>query len=161
MEEELVELLIKNNLKITTAESCTGGLISSTIISVSGASSVIDEAYVTYANKAKEKLLKVRKKTILKYGVVSEEVARQMAIGALKKASCDVAIATSGIAGPTGGTDKKPVGMVCFGFAYKNTCKCETKYFGNIGRNKVREESMKFAISYMIDLIKEEVENND
>lgn len=161
MEEELVELLIKNNLKITTAESCTGGLVCATLINVAGASSVINEAYVTYANKSKHKLLKVKNKSIKNYGVVSEEVAREMAFGAKKRAKADVAISTSGIAGPGGGTPQKPVGMVCFGFVFKNKCVTVTKYFGDIGRNKVREESLKFAISYMIEFIKEEVIKND
>lgn len=155
IEDILVELLIRRKLHITTAESCTAGLISSTIVNVANASSVFDMAFVTYANDAKEMLLGVKNKTIKKYGVVSEEVAREMAIGAARNASADCAIAVSGIAGPTGGSKEKPIGMVCFGFYLGGEVTTFTKQFGDIGRNNVRKETCDFAISKMIGLIKE------
>lgn len=152
--EKLVNLLIEKKLHITTAESCTGGMVASRIVDVANASKVFNIAYVTYANEAKEKYLNVDSKTIEKYGVVSEEVTKQMALGALKEANADISIVTSGIAGPTGGTEYKPVGMVCFGVGIKDNVYTSTKYFGNIGRNKVRSMATEYIIDFAINLIK-------
>lgn len=151
--EKLVNLLIEEKLHITTAESCTGGMVASRIVDVANASKVFNVAYVTYANEAKEKYLNVDSKTIEKYGVVSEEVTKQMALGALKEANADISIVTSGIAGPTGGTEYKPVGMVCFGVGIKDNVYTSTKYFGNIGRNKVRSMATEYIIDFAINLI--------
>ena len=151
--EKLVNLLIEKKLHITTAESCTGGMVASRIVDVAKASKVFNVAYVTYANEAKEKYLNVDSKTIEKYGVVSEEVTKQMAFGALKEANADISIVTSGIAGPTGGTEYKPVGMVCFGVGIKDNVYTSTKYFGNIGRNKVRSMATEYIIDFAINLI--------
>lgn len=153
--EDLVLLLKENNLHITTAESCTAGLISGRIVDVASASAVFDMAFVTYANDAKEMLLGVKNKTIKKYGVVSEEVAREMAEGAARNASAEVAIAVSGIAGPTGGTATKPVGMVCFGFYILDNVYTYTMQFGDIGRNNVREKTVCFALEKCYELLKE------
>lgn len=151
--EKLVNLLIEKKLHITTAESCTGGMVASRIVDVANASKVFNVAYVTYANEAKEKYLNVDSKIIEKYGVVSEEVTKQMALGALKEANADISIVTSGIAGPTGGTEYKPVGMVCFGVGIKDNVYTSTKYFGNIGRNKVRSMATEYIINFAINLI--------
>lgn len=151
--EKLVNLLIEKKLHITTAESCTGGMVASRIVDVANASKVFNVAYVTYANEAKEKYLNVDSKTIEKYGVVSEEVTKQMALGALKEANADISIVTSGIAGPTGGTEYKPVGMVCFGVGIKDNVYTSTKYFENIGRNKVRSMATEYIIDFAINLI--------
>lgn len=151
--EKLVNLLIEKKLHITTAESCTGGMVASRIVDVANASKVFNVAFVTYANEAKEKYLNVDSKTIEKYGVVSEEVTKQMALGALKEANADISIVTSGIAGPTGGTEYKPVGMVCFGVGIKDNVYTSTKYFGNIGRNKVRSMATEYIIDFAINLI--------
>lgn len=151
--EKLVNLLIEKKLHITTAESCTGGMVASRIVDVANASKVFNVAYVTYANEAKEKYLNVDSKTIEKYGVVSEEVTKQMALGALKEANADISIVTSGIAGPTGGTEYKPVGIVCFGVGIKDNVYTSTKYFGNIGRNKVRSMATEYIIDFAINLI--------
>lgn len=151
--EKLVNLLIEKKLHITMAESCTGGMVASRIVDVANASKVFNVAYVTYANEAKEKYLNVDSKTIEKYGVVSEEVTKQMALGALKEANADISIVTSGIAGPTGGTEYKPVGMVCFGVGIKDNVYTSTKYFGNIGRNKVRSMATEYIIDFAIKLI--------
>lgn len=151
--EKLVNLLIEKKLHITTAESCTGGMVASRIVDVANASKVFNIAYVTYANEAKEKYLNVDSKTIEKYGVVSEEVTKQMALGALKEANADISIVTSGITGPTGGTEYKPVGMVCFGVGIKDNVYTSTKYFGNIGRNKVRSMATEYIIDFAINLI--------
>lgn len=154
-EEELVGLLLKHKLHITTAESCTAGLLSSTIVNVSGASGVLDMAFVVYANSAKEKLINVKSETIKKFGVVSEEVTSEMAKGAAIEASADAAISISGIAGPGGGSARKPVGMVCFGFYLNGEVKTYTMQFKNIGRLNVRLKSTEFAINKMIEIIKE------
>ena len=151
--EKLVNLLIEKKLHITTAESCTGGMVASWIVDVANASKVFNVAYVTYANEAKEKYLNVDSKTIEKYGVVSEEVTKQMALGALKEANADISIVTSGIAGPTGGTEYKPVGMVCFGVGIKDNVYTSTIYFGNFGRNKVRSMATEYIIDFAINLI--------
>lgn len=153
--KELVELLKLNKLHISTAESCTGGMIASSIVDIAGSSSVFDEAFVLYANKAKVKRIGVDKDLITKYGVVSEEVTYQMAEGLSKETNADVTIATSGIAGPDGGTDTKPVGMVCFGFSICGHIYTETKYFNNIGRDKVRKSACEYAIDKCYELLKE------
>lgn len=119
LEGVVVGLLKAQGKTIATAESCTGGLIASRITDVSGASEVIQQGYVTYANEAKRDLLGVSWDDLLELGAVSGPVARQMAEGALRVAKADVAVAVTGIAGPTGGTDEKPVGTVFLGLAQK------------------------------------------
>ena len=152
-EQKLVELLKQKNMHISCAESCTGGMLSSTLVGVVGASDVLDMGFVTYANSAKIKLLSVSEHDIDKYGVVSEVVAGQMASGACAVSGADVGVGMSGIAGP-GGSAFKPEGMVCFGFCVKGEVTTVTKHFGAIGRQNVREKSCEFAIDTVIDLIK-------
>lgn len=115
LEEQLVNELAKRKLTITTAESCTGGMIAGTLINVAGASDVLNEGYITYSNEAKERLVGVSYETLEKYGAVSEETAREMAEGAAKAACADAALSSTGIAGPGGGTKEKPVGLVYIG----------------------------------------------
>ncbi len=114
-EERVVELLAKYDLKITTAESCTGGLVAATLINVPGVSSNLKAGYITYSDKAKHRILGVRKKTLKKFTAVSDKVAAEMAKGAAKREKADVAISVTGLAGPDGGTDEKPVGLVYIG----------------------------------------------
>lgn len=111
-EESLGKLLKEKKLTVSTAESCTGGLVASRITDISGSSDYFKEAYVTYANEIKHKNLGVSNETLEKYGAVSSECAFEMAQGLSKRTGCDVAICSTGIAGPTGGTAKKPVGLV-------------------------------------------------
>ena len=118
---ELQELLRANNKTITTAESCTGGLIAHLITKVSGSSDVFNGAIVSYSNEIKAQELHVKKETLDNFGAVSEEVVKQMLTGSLVKFSADYAIAVSGIAGPSGGSKKKPVGTVVIGIASKNS----------------------------------------
>lgn len=153
LEEQVVGKLIEKNYHISFAESCTGGLCCGTIVNVSNASKVLDESYVTYANESKVKLLGVKADTIEKYGVVSQEVAGEMAQGVCNKANAQIGVGVSGVAGPTGGTDKKPVGMVCFGFCIDGDVKTYTIQFGNIGRNNVREKSVKFVLETLLNLL--------
>ena len=119
IEKVVGDLLIKNNLKISTAESCTGGMIASRLVSISGISDVFLEGAVTYTNEAKVRTLNVKEETLKKYGAVSEETAREMAEGMAKRTGSDIAVVTTGIAGPGGGTEEKPVGLVYIGLYYK------------------------------------------
>ena len=151
MNEKLVNLLIEHNYKISTAESCTGGLLASKIVDVSNASKVFDMSFVTYSNESKMMLLGVNESSIKEHGVVSEEVAKEMANGVALKSGAQIGVGISGIAGPTGDTPTKPIGMVCFGFYINGTTTTVTKYFGNIGRSNVREASANFAITYLIN----------
>lgn len=119
LEEELGQLLVKNKLTIATAESCTGGLISSKLTDISGSSEYIKLNFVTYANEAKHDILGVSWDILNTYGAVSEECAEAMANGLHRVTGCDVALCTTGIAGPTGGTAEKPVGLVYISIKYK------------------------------------------
>lgn len=129
LEERLVKMLLDRNEKVSTAESCTGGLVAGKIVNVSGASEVFDEGYVTYANKSKAKLLGVSKEILDNEGAVSKECAIEMAIGCAKAANAQLGLSTTGIAGPGGGTPDKPVGLVYFGFYYNGEVSCEKHIF--------------------------------
>ncbi len=147
MEDKLVSMLQKRGWTITTAESCTGGLLSGRLINVAGASNVIDQCFVTYANAAKHALLGVKNHTLKKHGAVSPQTAREMAKGAAKAAGADVAISVTGIAGPGGGTKEKPVGLVyigCYVKGYIEVMECH--FSGN--RSKVREATVARAIDF-------------
>ena len=118
----LVERLSSKKLSVATAESCTGGLIASTIVDVPGASDCFNEGYITYSNEAKMKNLSVKDITLSRFGAVSPETAREMAVGVKEKASADFGVASTGIAGPGGGSPTKPVGLVYIACAYKDEC---------------------------------------
>ena len=146
LERAVVELLSKNGLSITAAESCTGGLVCGKIVNVAGASEVFRGGYITYSNKQKRNVIGVKKSTLEKYGAVSEQVAAEMATGVLEVSKADVAISTTGIAGPGGGTPEKPVGLVYIGCAVKNKVYVEKFNFSG-SRNKVRESTVVAALS--------------
>lgn len=155
LEECLVERLAAKDLTITTAESCTGGMIAGTIVNVAGASDVLNEGYVTYSNEAKERLLGVRHETLETYGAVSEQTAREMAEGAAGAAHADVALSATGIAGPGGGTEEKPVGLVyvgCYVCGKTKVLKCQ--FSGNRAEN--RAHTVKEAFSLALDLLQDE-----
>ena len=156
LEEKVVCKLLEKNLKITTAESCTGGLVAATIVNVSGASGCFNEGYITYANEAKVRVLGVSEESIRSYGVVSDVVVTEMAEGVLNKANADIAVAVSGIAGPLGGSPEKPVGTVYIGICLKNKMDktlTKTSYKFNFKgdrieiRNKTVEEALKIILS--------------
>ncbi|MBQ8981244.1 MAG: CinA family protein [Eubacterium sp.] len=153
LEEQVVDLLIEKGYHISFAESCTGGLCCATLVNVANASKVLDVSFTTYANEAKVKFLGVNDNTIAKHGVVSEEVAREMALGVANTARCEVGVGVTGVAGPGGGTDKKPVGMVCFGLSINGEVKTYTKHFGSIGRNAVRNASKDFVFQKLSELL--------
>lgn len=145
MYQSVVDKLIKKNYHISFAESCTGGMSCAALVSIADASKVLDVSFVTYANEAKMKYLGVKDETIEQFGVVSEEVASQMAVGVAKEAGSEVGVGITGVAGPGGGTKDKPVGMVCFGFYINGEVTTYTIQFGEIGRNEVRTKSVEFV----------------
>jgi nicotinamide-nucleotide amidase len=152
---ELVEWLKAQGLKATTVESCTGGLVAGAITSISGSSAVFEYGFVTYSNEAKTALVGVPADLFPQFGAVSEPVARAMADGALSRSGADIALSITGIAGPTGGTADKPVGMVCFGLAQKGMdTQTQTRQFGNPGRDEVRALSVDLALNWAIEALK-------
>ena len=152
MEEKVVNYLIKNNIKITTVESCTGGMIASEIVNVSGASSIFEAGFVTYSEKAKCGMVGVSMDTITKYNVVSEEVAGEMAKGGAMTAKADLAISVTGVAGPGGGTKDIPVGTVCFGIYYKEIVKTYKFMFAG-DRMDVRRSAVIKAFELLADIL--------
>jgi len=151
MENRIVKILTKKKLKISFAESCTGGMLSSRLVGVSGSSVVFDESIVTYSNEAKEKYLNVSKSTLAKYGSVSEEVANEMARGIVKCSNANIGVSITGIAGPTGATIGKPVGLVFIGMFYKKDYVFKHIFKGS--RQEVREQSTKAALRHILDLV--------
>ncbi|MFN7397851.1 MAG: CinA family protein [Sandaracinobacter sp.] len=131
--------------RIATAESCTGGLVAAALTEVAGASDVFDRSFITYSNEAKTEMLGVSDDILATLGAVSEATAWAMAAGALKRSNADVAIAISGIAGPGGGSEKKPVGTVVFARALKDESAgpvlADTHHFGDLGRAEIRRQA--------------------
>lgn len=155
-EQKVAKILRDNSLKISTAESCTGGLISSRLTDVAGSSAFVKENYVTYANEAKMKLLGVSEKTLKNYGAVSEQCAREMAEGLIKKTGNDIALATTGLAGPGGATENKKVGLMYI--AVKNKDKTQVKKIEL--NSKLKRKTMKFmfsqkALEFLIEFLKD------
>lgn len=135
---------------IATAESCTGGMVSAAITDIPGSSDVFERGFVTYTNDAKEQMLGVERATLAAHGAVSEEVAREMAEGALWRSNTQVAVAITGIAGP-GGSDHKPEGRVCFGLAIEGELTLtETVEFGALGRAEVRKSARDHALNLLL-----------
>ena len=146
IEEVVAKMLVENNLKIAVAESCTGGMISASLINYPGISSVFMEGCVTYSNEAKMKSLGVKKETLDVYGAVSDKCAKEMASGVAARYNTNVGIATTGIAGPGGGTDEKPVGLVYFGI-YINGKVITKKYVFNGDRQGIRERATRTILN--------------
>ena len=144
-QEKVVALLKEQGKKIAFAESCTGGLVSGALVDVPSASAVLDMSAVTYANDAKISLLGVSEKTLADHGAVSEQTAKEMAAGICKLSGAQVGVATTGIAGPTGGSDEKPVGTVCFGFCIDGSLSACTCRFEGLDRRGVREAAVNFV----------------
>ncbi|NVK62714.1 MAG: CinA family protein [Rhodobacteraceae bacterium] len=138
----------ERGVTLTTAESCTGGMVSAAITDVAGSSDIFHRGFVTYSNAAKQEMLGVRSETLEVHGAVSEEVAREMAEGARKAAEADLAVAISGIAGP-GGSEHKPEGRVCFALANSTETITETKDFGALGRGNVRAAATHHALKLL------------
>lgn len=144
--------LKERRLVMTCAESCTGGWVAQTVTAVSGSSEWFDRGFVTYSNEAKQEMLGVPAATIARFGAVSEETARAMAVGALTHSHAQIALSITGIAGPTGGTPEKPVGLVCFGWAKGNAAQTESKRFDG-DREAVRRQAVIHALQGVLALI--------
>ncbi|PHV10784.1 CinA family protein [Chitinimonas sp. BJB300] len=150
--EQLGRMLAVRHLHVTAGESCTGGGIANAITEIPGSSGWFDMAFVTYSNEAKCRLLGVPEAALAKFGAVSEEVAQAMAFGALQSAKADIAVAVSGIAGPSGGTAEKPVGTVCFAWAFGRQLESETRHFAG-DRTQVREQTIEHALRGLIQYL--------
>ena len=148
LEKSCVDLLLANGLTISTMESCTGGLVAGRLINVPGVSEVFKAGYVTYSNKAKRKVLGVKQSTLKKYTAVSEKVAKEMAEGTSLLTKADVTISVTGLAGPEGGTEEKPVGLVYIGCSVKGKTKVEEYRFGG-SRAKIRESAVVAALTLL------------
>lgn len=146
----LIDACEAHKLRLVTAESCTGGLVAAAITSISGASAVFDRGLVTYSNRAKQDLLGVAGDLIADYGAVSEPVARMMAEGALERSSAHVSVAITGVAGPGGGTELKPVGLVHFATARANqSVRHRVERFGDLGREEIQLAAVKVALEML------------
>ena len=155
-EERIIDLLTKNDLTVSTTESCTGGLLAGRLINVPGASNVFNEGFITYSNKAKRKYLKVKKSTLKKYGAVSKKCAAEMAKGLAKRTGADVCVSTTGIAGPGGGTDEKPVGLVYIGCCVNGRTRVkECRFDGD--RMQVRKQSVDAALKFMEKCVRKSI----
>lgn len=155
--EKVIEALVARGEMLVTAESCTAGLVAAALTTVPGSSDAIHGGFVTYANGAKMRMLGVPKHLLESYGAVSLQCARAMADGARNKARVDVAIAITGIAGPGGATDKKPVGLVHFAVSTASGTATLEKRFGDIGRDKVREQSVLAALDLVLTTLDEQL----
>jgi nicotinamide-nucleotide amidase len=148
----LLEAYKNKGLKLATAESCTGGMISALLTEISGSSAVFECGFVTYSNQSKIDLLGIDAALIEKHGAVSEQVARAMAAGAIAKSGADAAVSVTGIAGPTGGTLEKPVGLVYIATATKNNITCEKNIFSG-DRQDIRLQSVAYALEMLEKII--------
>lgn len=153
----LAEILQSRNWKMAAAESCTGGLVCANLTEIVGSSNWFERGYITYSNEAKMECLGVPKKLLDTYGAVSEEVAKAMAEGAQINSGVNVAVSITGIAGPSGGSADKPVGMVCFGWAIRNEIGDKQlltktmRFTGN--RQQVRQQACDYALNELVKLL--------
>lgn len=147
--QRLGEALLQKKWMLSTAESCTGGLVSATITEIAGSSAWFDCGFVTYSNNAKMQLLDVSEKILQSYGAVSEETAQAMAVGALNHSDANLSVSITGIAGPTGGSPQKPVGMVCFAWATRLGVHSSTQYFEG-DRHEIRAQAAHYALSGLL-----------
>ena len=152
LEDSIVALLKKHRKSVSFAESCTGGLLSGRFVNASGASEVFKSGYITYSNEEKERILNVSNQTLAEFGAVSEETAKEMALGCAQASKTDFSVSVTGIAGPNGGTPQKPVGLVYIGCCYKGDCDViKLSLSGN--RNKIREVAVARALRFLREMI--------
>jgi nicotinamide-nucleotide amidase len=153
---QVLDLCRARGLKVATAESCTGGLVAGALTEIAGSSDVVDRGFVTYSNEAKEAMLGVPSATLKRHGAVSAETAAAMASGALKNSLANIVVAITGIAGPGGGSQQKPVGLVHFAAASRNgRLIARERQYGDIGRESVREQSVAEALDLLEALARE------
>ena len=150
--QEVLRLAVEAGASVTTAESCTGGMVAAAITDCAGSSAVFERGFVTYSNAAKTEMLGVRPATLEAHGAVSEEVVLEMALGARGAAGATLAVSISGIAGP-GGSERKPEGRVCFGVATADLIYTETVEFGARGRGAVRQATVEHALGLLLDTL--------
>ncbi|NBW07885.1 MAG: CinA family protein [Caulobacteraceae bacterium] len=146
----VIAAALENEIMIATAESCTGGLVAGTLTAIPGSSAAVDRGFVTYSNEAKAQMLGVPMDLILAHGAVSEPVARAMAAGAVAQSRASLAVSITGIAGPGGGSADKPVGLVHFAAACADGVVHEERRFGDLGREAVRLESVRVALTLLL-----------
>ncbi|MCB2400983.1 CinA family protein [Rhizobium ruizarguesonis] len=152
--EAIIRDFAAAGLMVSTAESCTGGLIAGALTEISGSSAVVDRGFVTYTNSAKVEMLGVQAETLLRFGAVSEETARQMAHGALFRSRAEIAVAVTGIAGPGGGSAEKPVGLVHLAAKSRAGALIHRKmHYGDIGRSEVRLATIRTALEMVRSLL--------
>jgi len=138
-------------IMLATAESCTGGMIIAALTDIAGSSSVVDRGFITYSNDAKMEMIGVQPSTLAIHGAVSEATAREMAQGALARSKSGIAVAVTGVAGPSGGTPEKPVGLVWFGVARTGQpVHAERRLFGDLGRDGIRRETVRTALNLVL-----------
>ena len=154
LSRNIIKKLSKKKLKISFAESCTGGLLSSAITSISGSSKVFNLGLVTYSNQSKIKVLKVSKKIISKYGAVSEQVCKAMAKNVSKIGKTNMSVSVTGIAGPNGGTRKKPVGLVYVGIKKGNKISIKKYLFKNKGRSYIQKATVNKCLGLILSALK-------
>ena len=152
--KKIINLLKKKKLKISFAESCTGGLLSGVITSVGGSSKVFKLGLIAYSNESKITVLKVSKRIIRKYGAVSEQVCRAMAKNVSKISNTNISVAITGIAGPNGGTKKKPVGLVYVGLKKNNKINVQKYLFKNIGRSYIQRAAVNKCLGLILNALK-------
>ncbi len=146
---QLTKILLDKQLTIATAESCTGGGLSSLLTSQSGASAYFDRGFVTYSNQSKVAMLGVSEQVLEEFGAVSEQVALQMASALIARAETDISVSITGVAGPTGGSQEKPVGTVCFGFCVAGRCFTRVQQFSG-NRTQIIQASIEFVLTTLI-----------
>ncbi len=152
--KQTVKKLIKKKSKISIAESCTGGLLSSSITSISGSSKIFKLGLITYSNKSKIKILKISKKIIKKYGAVSEQVCKAMVKNVSKISKTNISVSVTGIAGPSGGSKKKPVGLVYIGIKKDNKISINKYFFKNKGRFYIQNSTVNKCLKLILDSVK-------
>ena len=151
--QQIIDLLAERNQTLVTAESCTGGMIASILTDIPGASAAIYGGYITYANSAKSRMIQVQPRLIGDYGAVSNQVARAMADGARNTARVDFAVAATGIAGPDGGTEKKPVGLVYVAVSSELATVVIEHRFGDLGRDGIRKATVDAALELVLQVL--------
>lgn len=151
--KRIIDLLAEKNQTIVTAESCTGGMVAAALTDIPGASAALYGGYVTYANAAKSRMIHVQARLIRDYGAVSNQVARAMADGARNTARADYAVSVTGIAGPDGGSEKKPVGLVYIAVSSELATVVIEHRFGDLGRNAIRKASVAAALELVLQVL--------
>lgn len=152
---DLLAICKANGIRIATAESCTGGLIIAALTDFAGSSAVVDRGFVTYSNEAKQKMLGVKVETLAMHGAVSQEVAVEMVRGAVRRSNANLAVAVTGVAGPSGGSPEKPVGLVHIAVKYGRHVQHKKFLFGDLSRTEVRETTVRAALQMCVRAVSE------